>query len=401
MALTNTYARYGGVTKTLHWLTVLLIFTLIPLGLLANGAPFANGEELAHKALLFSLHKTLGVTTFFVALTRIGWAISQPRPGLLNADNRLEAVIAETVHWLLYGSLLLVPLFGWIHHAATTGFAPIWWPLGQDLPFIPKNETLADLTAVLHVLFERVLVVSILLHIAGALKHRIVDRDQTLQRMLPGDNSAPTPENQPHSAAMPVLAALAAWATAIAIGFGFGMFSHDKSTVTAAALQEVATGWTVDSGQLDLSVSQFGSDVIGNFASWTAAIEFDDSQDLPQPGKVEVTVAIGSLTIGSVTDQAMGFDFLDAETFPTAIFAADLFKTETAFEARGSLTIKDISFPVILPFDLSIDGDVATMQASIALDRRVFSIGDNMPGEGELGFSVQVNVALVASRSPS
>jgi len=30
-----------------------------------------------------------------------------------------EALAAETVHWLLYGALVLVPLSGWIHHAAT------------------------------------------------------------------------------------------------------------------------------------------------------------------------------------------------------------------------------------------------------------------------------------------
>ena len=85
MALSNTSTHYGGITKTFHWLTALLILTLIPLGIYANGLPYETSEQLAEKAWMFSLHKTLGVTVFFVALARILSAISQPKPGLLHA----------------------------------------------------------------------------------------------------------------------------------------------------------------------------------------------------------------------------------------------------------------------------------------------------------------------------
>ncbi|MEM9844950.1 MAG: cytochrome b/b6 domain-containing protein, partial [Pseudomonadota bacterium] len=150
MQFANTQTRYGAVTKTFHWLTALLILSAIPLGFVANDIAHAiknpdiatSDADITRAALLFSLHKTIGVASFFVALGRIAWAMSQPKPGLLNGDKKLESYAAETVHWLLYGSLLLAPLSGWVHHAATTGFAPIWWPFGQSLPFIPKNEAL-------------------------------------------------------------------------------------------------------------------------------------------------------------------------------------------------------------------------------------------------------------------
>ena len=96
MALNNTDRAYGGVTKTFHWLTALLIFTAFPLGILAHDAPFDTSDELTRKALLFSLHKTVGVMAFLTALLRILWALTQTRPGLLNADHRLEAFAAET-----------------------------------------------------------------------------------------------------------------------------------------------------------------------------------------------------------------------------------------------------------------------------------------------------------------
>jgi len=112
MPTSNTARSYGSVTKTFHWLTVLLIITAIPLGIIANGLPHDTGEAAAFKGLLFSLHKTVGITAFFVALARIAWALRQPKPAGLHPERRAESFLAELVHWLLYGSLVLVPLTG-------------------------------------------------------------------------------------------------------------------------------------------------------------------------------------------------------------------------------------------------------------------------------------------------
>ena len=247
MPIRNTSRSYGSITKTFHWLTVLLIFTVIPLGIIAhdlsndilNPGIASTTQDFARAYLLFSLHKTLGVTIFFVALARILWAFSQPKPGLLNAENRPEAILAETVHWLLYGSLLLVPLTGWIHHAATSGFAPIRWPFGQSLPFVPKDTSIAATFAGLHMVFERVLVLSILLHVAGALKHHFVDRDSTLRRMLPGTAGAPVPPAQHHSL-LPPVAAVVVWAAALAIGSALSVFgSHQTTAAPDQPLEQV------------------------------------------------------------------------------------------------------------------------------------------------------------------
>ena len=116
-------------------------------------------------------------------------------------------------------------------------------------------------------------------------------------------------------------------------------------------------------------------------------------------GQVTTTIAVGSMTLGSVTDQAMGADFFNVDAFPTALFQADISQAETGYVAEGTLTIKDIAAPVTLPFDLEIVDDLATMSGSLELDRRAFSIGDNMANETNLGFAVTVNVALTATRA--
>lgn len=405
MSLSNTHSSYGGVAKTFHWLTALLMFTVIPLGYFADQLAQAivdpdvatTDADLARATFLFSFHKTLGVILFFVALARVLWAFTQPKPGLLNADNIPEAFAAETIHWLLYGSLILAPLSGWIHHAATTGYAPLWLPFGQTLPFVPKNPEFAEFMSGLHFVFVWTLVVALALHIAGALKHHVIDRDSTLRRMLPGTTDLPQVTPQPHSPA-PFLAALALWGGSFAAATVAGVFEHKQPQLATAALETVQSDWTVEEGTLALTITQMGSPVTGSFEEWTAAITFDEPSAPGPAGNADVTVAIGSIALGTVTGQALGKDFFDAATFPTATFKAELFKTETGYEARGPLTIRDKSLDIVLPFALDLQGNTAKMKGQVDLNRLDFGVGAHMPDEGSLAFGVTVTVEITASR---
>lgn len=399
MAFSNTALRYGGVTKFFHWLTALLILTLIPLGLYANDLPYDTQAQLTTKAWYFSLHKTLGVTVFFVALLRILWAWSQPKPGLLNADKKAESWLAETVHWLLYGALVIVPLAGWISHAAASGFAPIWWPLGQNLPLIPKSTAIEHAFVSLHEISGKVLIGALILHAAGALKHHFIDRDSTLRRMLPGE-PALGPVPAPRHSKVPFAAATIAWVAAITLGLGLGVMGDGRGTqaAEAPALDQVASDWQVDSGSIALTVTQFGSEVEGSFADWTAAITFDPEVQSGKAGEVTATVSIPSIALGSVTDQAKGPDFFNAAEFPTATFTADINVEEDLYVADGTLTIKDQSVPVTLPFDLYVDGLSAEMSGGTTLDRRDFGVGDSVTDAGTLGFDVRIDIDLTATR---
>lgn len=394
MALGNTHSGYGSVTKTFHWLTALLILTAFPLGILAHDAPFDTSDHLTRKALLFSLHKTVGMLAFLTALGRILWAFTQPRPGLLNAEHKLEAFAAETAHWVLYGCMLLVPLTGWIHHSAAEGFAPIWLPFGESLPFIPKDPRLSEIFGSIHTTLTPVLAVTILAHVGGAMKHAIIDKDRTLHRMLPGDSGAPTPPAQSHSR-LPMIAALVVWVGAMTVGVVTTPTAEHGQSV---ALEEVNSQWAVEQGEIALSIRQFGNDVRGSFADWTASIDFSETATEGKHGSTDVTIAIGSLTLGTVTGQAMGADFFDATAFPTANFKADLLSVDGTHMAKGTLTIKGATVPVEFPYTLTIDGDTATVNAQTVLNRQDFDVGVSMPDESSLAFAVTVDIYLTAKR---
>lgn len=387
---------YNGVTKLFHWLTALLILAIIPLGMIANQLPFETSEQLALKATVFSTHKTLGVAVFFVALLRILWAVTQAKPGPLHPDRKLETFVAEVVHWVLYISLVAVPLTGWIEHAATSGFAPIWWPFGQTLFFVPKSEIVAGVFAGLHWMFGKLMIASLFLHIAGALKHQFVDKDATLRRMWISNDMMPAVAV--HVTSMgPRVAAIIVFVAAGSVAYSVGLLQKHGETIEAAALEEVSSDWVVQNGDIAITVTQFGSAVTGNFADWTAEISFD-----PAPaeimGDVTTIISIGSLTLGSVTADAMTTDFFDVETHPTATFAAEIKPDGDNFVADGTMTIKGTSVPVLLPFDLIIDGDTATMSGTTTLNRQDYKVGEGQSGEGSLGFDVIVDITLTATQ---
>ncbi|MEO1639755.1 MAG: cytochrome b/b6 domain-containing protein [Pseudomonadota bacterium] len=396
MHATTHPVTYGTVTKTFHWLTALLILTAAPLGAIAYRLPYETNEQLALKAQLFSFHKTLGVVVFVVALLRILWALGQPKPDTLHPKRKAETFLASTVHWLLYISLVAVPLTGWIHHAATEGFAPILLPISQELPFVPNDEDVAKLFGGLHWAWSKILMAAIILHIAGAVKHHVIDKDATLRRMWFGKESGPAVGAHRGGWTAPLLA-VGIYLGVTAGGAAAGIYTSESS-VPQAALAEVSSDWVVSEGEIGIAVTQFGSAVSGGFSDFTAAISFDPEAEGVM-GDVNATIAITSLSLGTVTSNALGADFFAADTFPTASFVADILADGDAYVADGTLTIKGNAVPLQMPFTLELAGDTAVMAAALTLDRRDFGIGASMTDESNLAFAVDVAINLTATRS--
>ena len=159
MKLTNTAESYGLIHQSLHWATAILILVLLPMGVYMHDLPIDNSAQIADKVWFYSLHKSIGMAALFVAVTRIAWAIYQPHPRPLHGG--LEGFAAKTVHYLLYGTIIAMPVLGWLYHAATEGFAPIWWPFSQDLPFVPKNVMLSNFFKTAHFVCGVLLVLSL------------------------------------------------------------------------------------------------------------------------------------------------------------------------------------------------------------------------------------------------
>ena len=174
------------MSKTLHWFGAALFIVMFVLGAVAVKYPLETPEQMAGRWELFALHKTVGVCAFAYGVLRLASMWFQDKPAPLAHHGRAEVFAARTVHWLLTLLMVLVPLAGWVRHASLPGFAPLYLPFGDSLPFVPTDPQLSEMASMVHFGFVVLLGATVLLHVAGALKHHLWDRDATLRRMLPG-----------------------------------------------------------------------------------------------------------------------------------------------------------------------------------------------------------------------
>ena len=174
--MNSTYTR---TAITLHWLVALLILATLPLGLAMT--------ELALSPLklkLYAWHKWIGVTVFGLAVLRLAWRLAYPAPppAHMPAWQRRAAAV---LHGLLYVLILVVPLSGWLMSSAK-GFQTVYLGLLPIPDLLAKDEALGEVLQGVHAWLNYTLVALLVLHVAAALKHHLIDRDDVLARMLPG-----------------------------------------------------------------------------------------------------------------------------------------------------------------------------------------------------------------------
>jgi len=181
-------ARYGSVAIALHWLMAFLILGAIVLGLY-----MVELELSPQKLKLYSWHKWLGVTIFLLAVIRALWRLTHRAPPLPPQMPTWQHALAHATHLAIYVLLFAIPLSGWLMSSAF-GFQVIYFGVLPIPDLLAKNKELAEQLKELHEILNISLWVLLLLHVAAALKHHLVDRDTVLHRMLPltrkssGDN---------------------------------------------------------------------------------------------------------------------------------------------------------------------------------------------------------------------
>ena len=398
MQISNSSDRYGLVAQSLHWAVAILILILFGLGLLMNNLSFDTEAQVARAFFIFSLHKTLGLTVFALAILRIIWAVTQPHPHPLSSHKPPEVLAAQVVHWLLYVAIFAMPLTGWLHHSATEGLAPIWGPFPQRIGLVPQTEAAEVFWGWAHYLTAWVMGSIIALHIAGALKHAVLDRDGTLQRMIPGmgrRDLATSPS--PFKTLAPALAILAVLATGVAIAL---TAPAPKELVenTSSEADEFEGNWSVvaENSALNISVVQSGKQVDGQFESWSASILFDPNA--PEAARVEVDIDIASLSLGSIGQQALSADYLNVEAFPSAHFSSAGFTDlgDGQYETSGVLNLVGVEKPLVLSFSLALEGDKVQAEGNAIILRRDHGVG---PEEtGTVAADVGLNFSLNAIR---
>ncbi|NCU12023.1 MAG: cytochrome b [Sphingomonadaceae bacterium] len=181
MNIATHAARYSRGAIALHWIMAALIVLNFVLAELAEDAAKED------RSILMGNHKAIGITILLLTLVRIGWRMARPAPPPAETLKAWEAALSKVVHGLFYVLMLAIPLAGWAASSAYGQGAPVDMFGLFGMPALPveHGKEPAGLFGELHETTAKLMFVLFVLHVGAALKHRFIDRDATLRRMVP------------------------------------------------------------------------------------------------------------------------------------------------------------------------------------------------------------------------
>jgi cytochrome b561 len=175
--------RYSTTAIALHWLMGLGLIGSFVVGLYMTDLPISP-----LRLKLYNWHKWAGITLLALAVLRLLWRVTHRPPVLPDSITQAMPAWQHSLHQLthhaFYALFFLVPLIGWAYSSAA-GFPVVVFGVLPLPDFVPADAALAELIKPWHEISAFALAGLVLLHVAAALKHHWVDKDQLLQRILP------------------------------------------------------------------------------------------------------------------------------------------------------------------------------------------------------------------------
>lgn len=153
-----------------HWIT----FILVVVAYLSSGNPTTSG-------LIGQVHVACGLSIFVLFFIRLGlialYKKDIPENPIINTDqNRLFKI----VKFMLYLSLCIVPIAGWLALSSLTDHFKI---SAFNLPLLSSVKGLASIGS-FHQILGNLFITLVALHAVAALIHHFIFKDQVLKSML-------------------------------------------------------------------------------------------------------------------------------------------------------------------------------------------------------------------------
>lgn len=198
---------YSPVARVLHWLTVVAIAIMIPVGLYMVWRGAATNFD-ATTNTLYSAHKLAGFVVLCLVVVRLVYRFAHGAPPDEPSLEWFHKAGAHLTHWGLYALLLAVPMLGWL---GVTHYGALGTLGGMSLPAMPGSDALYDAAArvgsllglkvpaptapggdkatlvfQLHFWAAMLMLLAIAAHVGAAIYHHFLRGDGVLRRMLPG-----------------------------------------------------------------------------------------------------------------------------------------------------------------------------------------------------------------------
>lgn len=366
--------RYGDCAILLHWTMAVLI-----VGLLAFGKYTHTLDPTSALYVSFiQLHKSFGIIVLLLAVFRLLWRLAHSPPALPATDPLWQRFAAGATHVLIYLLMLGIPLTGWVMVSAsplnvdTVLFGLVPWPHLPPFPTLDDRESVAALFHTLHELGGNILIGLLILHIAAALKHHLIDKDHVLRRMLPDWANSIW-----RARLMTVCMAVAALVS--------GMVLYANASRSAAL---VAAG----NAEVSFVATVTGNEIPGMFSDASVTATLDETD--PAKSLIEARVVTASVTSSdsNVETSIKNDDWFAIERFDEAVFVSDAVRAgpdPSSLSVDGTLTIRDKSLAVSFPMSIENTGTDRFAAGEFTVDRRSFDLGiESQPDDGWVGYDV-------------
>lgn len=177
-------SRYSLVAIVLHWVLGAALLGMVGVGVYMTDLPFSP-----LRLKLYNWHKWAGMCILALSVLRLVWRATHRPPALpaamAQAMPRWQHLAHHGTHYAMYALFFVVPLVGWAYSSAA-GFPIVVFGVVPMPDLLSADKALAEMIKPLHEISAFALVGLIVLHVAAALKHQWIDRDQLITRILPG-----------------------------------------------------------------------------------------------------------------------------------------------------------------------------------------------------------------------
>ncbi|MCP3670656.1 MAG: cytochrome b [Gammaproteobacteria bacterium] len=175
----NTTTSWGLLAVLMHWLVAASIVGLFGLGLWMTGLDYYDPWYKQGP----DIHRSIGILLFLLILLRLAWRLNEIIPAPHPNHKPWEVQTAHTAHLLLYLLPLAIMVSGYLISTADGRAVSVfgWFEIPALFTGLDKQE---ELMGDIHELLAWGLIVTAAIHVAGALKHHLIDKDTTLIRML-------------------------------------------------------------------------------------------------------------------------------------------------------------------------------------------------------------------------
>ena len=172
-------SNYSTGSKVFHWLIAVIVICML------SGSFFLEDIPKAFQGTAYMIHKSLGLTVLFLMIARFFWIQYRGKPALPATVPAWQKIMSRFVQYSLYLFLIVMAFCGWIMSVAAERIPSFFGLFNLPLPINP-SKTLAEFMDQSHKTIAWILIAFVVLHIAGAIKHHFIDKDNVLRRMLPG-----------------------------------------------------------------------------------------------------------------------------------------------------------------------------------------------------------------------